>query len=67
MELYVTLFHRSALTAASSLNFSYFRRQTTLLSSVGDRRVYFEHSYRGTPTTDNADWVLATSGRSRGL
>jgi glutamine amidotransferase/cyclase len=31
------------------------------LSTVGDRRVYFVHSYRATPTESNADWVLATS------
>jgi glutamine amidotransferase/cyclase len=28
---------------------------------VGDRRVYFVHSYRATPSDKNADWVLATT------
>jgi len=37
------------------------RRPSDLLSSVGDRRVYFVHSYRGTPSLENKDWVLATS------
>lgn len=37
------------------------RRPSDLLSTVGDRRVYFVHSYRGTPSLDNKDWVLATS------
>ena len=37
------------------------RRQARLLSRVGDRRVYFVHSFRATPSPENADWVLATS------
>ena len=37
-------------------------RESLLLSQVGDRRVYFVHSYHGTPSEANADWVLATSG-----
>lgn len=37
------------------------RRQARLLSQVGDRRVYFVHSFRATPSPENADWVLATS------
>ncbi|EIE23742.1 glutamine amidotransferase/cyclase [Coccomyxa subellipsoidea C-169] len=37
------------------------RQQGRLLSQVGDRRVYFVHSYRATPSPENADWVLATS------
>ena len=32
-----------------------------LLSQVGDRRVYFVHSFHGTPAPENADWVLATA------
>ena len=37
------------------------RRQSRLLSQVGDRRVYFVHSYRATPSPENDDWVLATT------
>eukprot|EP00887_Chlorella_sp_A99_P005762 scaffold1.g5762.t1 len=37
------------------------KRPSTLLSQVGDRRVYFVHSYHGTPSAANADWVLATA------
>ncbi len=37
------------------------RRQGRLLSRVGDRRVYFVHSYRATPAPANEDWVLSTS------
>ncbi|CAL8471931.1 g11473 [Coccomyxa elongata] len=37
------------------------RRQARLLSQVGDRRVYFVHSFRATPSPENEDWVLATS------
>ena len=37
------------------------RRQGRLLSRVGDRRVYFVHSYRATPSPANAAWVLSTS------
>lgn len=40
------------------------RRRSALLSQVGDRRVYFVHSYHGTPSQENADWVLATSGKA---
>ncbi|KAF5839125.1 hypothetical protein DUNSADRAFT_1523 [Dunaliella salina] len=32
-----------------------------LLSGVGDKRVYFVHSYRAVPEPRNADWVLATT------
>ena len=37
------------------------RRESQLLSRVGDRRVYFVHSYRATPSPENNDWVLATT------
>lgn len=37
------------------------KRPSGLLSHVGDRRVYFVHSYHATPAPENADWVLATS------
>ncbi|CAK0783137.1 Imidazole glycerol phosphate synthase hisHF, chloroplastic [Coccomyxa viridis] len=37
------------------------RRKSPLLSRVGDRRVYFVHSYRATPSPENDDWVLATT------
>ena len=37
------------------------RRPSTLLGLLGDRRVYFVHSYHATPTPANADWVLATA------
>ena len=37
------------------------RRQGRLLSRLGDRRVYFVHSYRATPSPENKDWVLSTS------
>ncbi len=37
------------------------RRDSPLLSRVGDRRVYFVHSYRATPSPENNDWVLATT------
>ena len=37
------------------------RRDSQLLSRVGDRRVYFVHSYRATPSPENNDWVLATT------
>ena len=37
------------------------RRSSSLLSRVGDRRVYFVHSYRATPSLENDDWVLATT------
>jgi len=36
------------------------RRESRLLEVVGDKRVYFVHSYRAVPSTDNDDWVLAT-------
>ena len=43
-------------------NFPTFcRRPSTLLSTVGDRRVYFVHSYRAEPSEANSDWILATS------
>lgn len=32
-----------------------------LLSRLGDRRVYFVHSFRAAPTAANAEWVAATS------
>lgn len=32
-----------------------------LLSRLGDRRVYFVHSFRAAPSPANADWVAATS------
>lgn len=37
------------------------KRASPLLASVGDRRVYFVHSFRATPSPANAEWVLATS------
>lgn len=37
------------------------RRDSKLLSIVGDRRVYFVHSYRATSSPENDDWVLATT------
>ena len=37
------------------------RRDSKLLSRVGDRRVYFVHSYRAMPSPENNDWVLATT------
>ena len=37
------------------------RRDSKLLSKVGDRRVYFVHSYRAMPSPENDDWVLATT------
>ncbi|EFN59230.1 hypothetical protein CHLNCDRAFT_55988 [Chlorella variabilis] len=37
------------------------KHPSTLLSQVGDRRVYFVHSYHATPTPQNSEWVLATS------
>lgn len=36
------------------------RRESRLLEAVGDKRVYFVHSYRAVPTEQNDDWVLAT-------
>ena len=36
------------------------RRPSNLLSSIGDKRVYFVHSYRATPSQKNDPWVLAT-------
>jgi len=38
------------------------RRDSTLLRSVEDQRLYFVHSYRAVPTDENSDWVLATCG-----
>lgn len=35
-------------------------RESVLLNAVGDKRVYFVHSYRATPSQENNDWVLAT-------
>ncbi|KAI3433306.1 hypothetical protein D9Q98_003124 [Chlorella vulgaris] len=37
------------------------KHPSTLLSTVGDRRVYFVHSYHATPSPENAEWVLATA------
>ncbi|KXZ41596.1 hypothetical protein GPECTOR_374g159 [Gonium pectorale] len=36
-------------------------RGSDLLDGVGDRRVYYVHSYRATPSAANKDWVLATT------
>ncbi|KAG2499823.1 hypothetical protein HYH03_002115 [Edaphochlamys debaryana] len=36
-------------------------RPSDLLDGVGDRRVYYVHSYRATPSPANKDWVLATT------
>ncbi|GLC37575.1 Imidazole glycerol phosphate synthase hisHF [Pleodorina starrii] len=36
-------------------------RGSALLDGVGDRRVYYVHSYRATPSAANSDWVLATT------
>mmetsp|Transcript_24178 Transcript_24178/g.52814 ORF Transcript_24178/g.52814 Transcript_24178/m.52814 type:complete len:561 (-) Transcript_24178:1171-2853(-) len=36
-------------------------RPSTLLQSVGDKRVYFVHSYRASPSDKNKDWVLSTT------
>jgi len=36
------------------------KRPSTLLGGVGDKRLYFVHSYRATPSPENKDWVLAT-------
>ena len=32
-----------------------------MISRVGDRRVYFVHSYRAKPMPENAEWVSATT------
>ncbi|KAL4524632.1 hypothetical protein Ndes2526A_g06748 [Nannochloris sp. 'desiccata'] len=37
------------------------KRSSSLLSTVGDRRVYFVHSYRAEPSDANKDWVLSTT------
>ncbi|GBG69520.1 hypothetical protein CBR_g4356 [Chara braunii] len=37
------------------------RKESSLLKGVDGRHVYFVHSYRATMTSENADWVLATS------
>ncbi|KAK9820594.1 hypothetical protein WJX72_012064 [[Myrmecia] bisecta] len=37
------------------------RREDRLLKAVGDRRLYFVHSFCAQPTPQNEDWVLATS------
>ena len=37
------------------------RRQSRLLSKVGDSRLYFVHSFRATPSPENDDWILATT------
>ncbi|MEW5305663.1 MAG: hypothetical protein WDW36_008189 [Sanguina aurantia] len=37
------------------------RRPSGLLSGVQDKRVYFVHSFRATPSPANADWVLSTT------
>lgn len=39
----------------------FFRKDAGILEDLDDRRVYFVHSYRGVPTEENSDWVLATS------
>ncbi|KAG2427097.1 hypothetical protein HXX76_012608 [Chlamydomonas incerta] len=36
-------------------------RGSALLDGVGDKRVYYVHSYRATPSPANKDWVLATT------
>ncbi|GFR45822.1 hypothetical protein Agub_g7278, partial [Astrephomene gubernaculifera] len=36
-------------------------RGSDLLDGVGDRRVYYVHSYRATPSPANSEWVLATT------
>ena len=36
------------------------RRPSGLLEAVGDKRVYFVHSYRAVPSPENDPWVLAT-------
>ena len=37
------------------------RRPTSLLAKLGDRRLYFVHSYRATPRPQNEAWVAATT------
>ncbi|KAG2433629.1 hypothetical protein HYH02_012558 [Chlamydomonas schloesseri] len=36
-------------------------RASSLLDGVGDKRVYYVHSYRATPSAANKEWVLATT------
>lgn len=41
----------------------FFRRhESPFLNCIGDRRVYFVHSFCARPTEANTDWVLATAG-----
>lgn len=44
------------------LSCDFCSRNSKLLHTVGDKRVYFVHSYRAVPTDKNQDWVLATCG-----
>ena len=37
------------------------RRYSQLLSKVGDDRLYFVHSFRALPSSENDDWILATT------
>ncbi len=48
--------HRSARCPARAA-----RKASRLLEPVGDRRVYFVHTFRALPEPANADWVLATT------
>lgn len=41
------------------------RRGSKLLSEVGDRRLYFVHSFRALPSPENEDWVSATTSYGR--
>ncbi len=36
-------------------------RPSTLLSAVGDQRVYFVHSYHATMSERNSDWILSNT------
>ena len=47
--------------AATLIQGCHCRRESWLLSRVGDRRLYFVHSFRATPSRENESWVLATT------
>lgn len=57
----LTSFLIEVTSGTQGVNLPARRQQGRLLSQVGDRRVYFVHSYRAMPSPENADWVLATS------
>ena len=57
--------YKNSGACAEELHCLSCRRESHLLSRVGDRRLYFVHSFRATPTPQNEEWALSTTSYGR--